>query len=459
VASGHTLHGDDLAWLELMVTGAYPVGYASPAEAAKSPTRVPVLRVPAEAADAARSTGQLALLDPEGVTVASVTVTDSGVDPAGHWVCGTPAPAKRFVHLSHRELRRPPATVREQVGAGQVIAWWDDPEASVSSRSGVAALARERAAVVLQLVGVRSDHETDRTGHRGVRLALAQVTRADSDQLVVVPDPGLRWTEADVAARATIAAAYGATALAVPAARLAEARGVTTEIELVGIDVPADHAALDTGALDTLLDAGRELPSWFAEPSVAAELARWHHPRHAQGFAVLFTGFSGSGKSTVARTLVGRLLDREDRSVTLLDGDVVRHHLSKGLGFSRADRDTNVRRIGYVASEIVKAGGIAVAAPIAPYAATRADVRRMVAQQGGFVLVHVSTPLAECERRDRKGLYAKARAGEIPEFTGISDPYEVPDDADVVVDTTHIDVEAAVDLVMARLEELGYLSA
>jgi sulfate adenylyltransferase len=458
VASGHTLHGNDLAWLELMVTGAYPARYASPADAAHSAARVPVLRVSPEAADAASSTGQLALLDPEGVTVGTVTVTDSGVDPAGPWLAGTPAAAKRFVHLSHRELRRSPASTRAQLDSRPVIAWWDDPSASVASRTAVAALARARDGVVLQLVGVPSDHETDRAGHRGVRLALAQTTRADLDQLVVVPDPGFGWTPADLAARAEIAARYGATALAVPTPHAALAAEVQTTIELVAVEVPHGQAALDGAEVDARLDAGAGLPDWFAEASVAAELARWHRPRHQQGFAVLFTGFSGSGKSTVARTLVGRLLDREDRSVSLLDGDVVRHHLSKGLGFSRADRDTNVRRIGYVASEIAKAGGIAVAAPIAPYAATRADVRRMVAGQGGFVLVHVSTPLAECERRDRKGLYAKARAGEIPEFTGISDPYEVPDDADVVVDTTDIDVETAVDMVMARLVELGYLA-
>jgi sulfate adenylyltransferase len=458
VASGHTLHGDDLAWLELMVTGAYPAGYASPADAARGPGRVPVLRVPADVARSASTSGQLALLDPEGVTVGSVAIAATGVDPAGHWLSGVPSPGKRFAHLSHRELRVPPATCRSRLAGGPVIAWWDDPEASVMTRGAVATLAQARGGVVLQLVGVPSDHETDRAGHRAVRLALAQTTRTDRDHLVVVPDPGLGWTEADLATRAAIAAAYGATAVAVPVEHAGSGGPRAATVELLVVDVAPEHAGLDGAALDALLDTGSDLPSWFAEPTVAAELRRWHRPRHQQGFTVLFTGFSGSGKSTVARTLVGRLLDREDRSVSLLDGDVVRHHLSKGLGFSRADRDTNVRRIGYVASEITKAGGIAVAAPIAPYAATRADVRRMVAQHGGFVLVHVSTPLAECERRDRKGLYAKARAGEIPEFTGISDPYEVPQDADVVVDTTDIDVETAVEIVLARLVDLGYLT-
>ena len=151
-------------------------------------------------------------------------------------------------------------------------------------------------------------------------------------------------------------------------------------------------------------------------------------------------------------------MQTEFRSVTLLDGDVVRHHLSKGLGFARADRDTNVRRIGFVASEITKAGGIAICCPIAPYDATRRDVRAMVEAEGGFVLVHVATPLAECERRDRKGLYAKARRGEIPEFTGISDPYEVPEDADLAIDTTGRTIDSCVDEVMATLGRLGYIS-
>jgi sulfate adenylyltransferase len=169
----------------------------------------------------------------------------------------------------------------------------------------------------------------------------------------------------------------------------------------------------------------------------------------------LLSGLSGSGKSTVARSLAVGLVENESRSVTLLDGDVVRHHLSKGLGFSRPDRITNVLRIGFVASEITKAGGIAVCCPIAPYDETRKEVRNMVREHGQFVLVHVATPLAECERRDRKGLYAKARRGEIPEFTGISDPYETPSDAEVVIDTTDRTIQECVDEVYRYLTGHG----
>ena len=156
-----------------------------------------------------------------------------------------------------------------------------------------------------------------------------------------------------------------------------------------------------------------------------------------QGLVLFFTGLSGSGKSTLARALIDRILERGERTVTSLDGDVVRRNLSAGLTFSREDRETNIRRIGWVAAEITRHGGVAICSPIAPFDETRQQVRAMVEDAGGaFFLVHVATPLEECERRDRKGLYAKARRGEIPEFTGISSPYEEPDDADVRVDTT-----------------------
>lgn len=169
------------------------------------------------------------------------------------------------------------------------------------------------------------------------------------------------------------------------------------------------------------------------------------------GTVVFFTGLSGSGKSTLARAIRNRLIEDGQR-VTLLDGDVVRRHLSSGLGFSAADRDTNIRRIGWVAAEIAHHGGVAICSPIAPFDTTRQAVRRMAEQRGArFVLVHVATPLSECERRDRKGLYARARRGEIPEFTGISSPYEAPDSPDLQVDTTSRDVEPLVDEILAHL--------
>jgi sulfate adenylyltransferase len=167
----------------------------------------------------------------------------------------------------------------------------------------------------------------------------------------------------------------------------------------------------------------------------------------------MFTGLSGAGKSTIAGRLVEQLQE-SGRTVTLLDGDEVRTHLSAGLGFSKTDRNTNVRRIGWVAGQIAKHGGIAVCAPIAPYAATRAEARRLVeaeAGPGSFLLVHVATPLTECEARDRKGLYAKARRGEIAEFTGITDPYEAPTDAEITLDTRTSSIEQSARLVLDML--------
>ena len=196
----------------------------------------------------------------------------------------------------------------------------------------------------------------------------------------------------------------------------------------------------------------------YGDPSVAPPVMLDGPEPSEQGLVVFFTGLSGSGKSTLARALVDLVLEQGERTVTSLDGDVVRRTLSAGLTFSKEDRETNIRRIGWVAAEISRHGGVAVCSPIAPFDATRQDVRGYVADAGGaFFLVHVATPLEECERRDRKGLYAKARAGEIPEFTGISSPYESPNDADVVVDTTGRTVEDALEDVLAGLRAKGHL--
>ena len=202
---------------------------------------------------------------------------------------------------------------------------------------------------------------------------------------------------------------------------------------------------------------GKDIPEWFTFSDVAQELRRSHPPRQQQGFTLFFTGLSGSGKSTIANALLVKLLEVGGRSVTLLDGDLVRKNLSSELGFSKEHRDLNIRRIGYVASEITKNGGVAVCAPIAPYDAVRKDVRSDVSPVGGFMLVHVDTPLEVCEQRDRKGLYAKARAGIIKEFTGISDPYEEPVDADITIDTTSLTPEEAAQHIILHLEREGYI--
>lgn len=203
---------------------------------------------------------------------------------------------------------------------------------------------------------------------------------------------------------------------------------------------------------------GRAIPEWFTFPDVAQELRRTFPSRSKQGFTVFFTGLSGSGKSTIANALSTKLMQRGDRPLTLLDGDLVRKNLSSELGFSKEHRDINIRRIGWVASEITKNGGIAVCAPIAPYDNIRKEVRGMIAPLGGYILVHVATPIEVCEERDRKGLYAKARAGIIKEFTGISDPYEEPSDAEIVIDTTQLSPEEATHKIMVYLANQGFIS-
>lgn len=207
------------------------------------------------------------------------------------------------------------------------------------------------------------------------------------------------------------------------------------------------------------LAEGIEIPEWFSFPTVVEELRKTRPPRASQGFTVFFTGLSGSGKSTVANALMVKLMEMGGRPVTLLDGDVVRKHLSSELGFSKEHRDINIRRIGYVASEITKNGGIAICAPIAPYTTTRRSVREMIEAFGAFVEVHVATSLEECERRDRKGLYKLAREGKIKEFTGISDPYEAPETPELVLDTEGTEVDYCAQQVLLKLEGMGLVAA
>ena len=205
------------------------------------------------------------------------------------------------------------------------------------------------------------------------------------------------------------------------------------------------------------LNEGLEIPEWFSYPEIITELRKRYPPRHKQGLTLFFTGLSGSGKSTIANALLVKLLEIGGRQVTLLDGDIVRKNLSSELGFSKEHRNLNIERIGFVASEITKNGGIAVCAPIAPYRATRRKVRQMVESLGGFVLIYVSTPLEVCEKRDRKGLYAKARAGLIKDFTGIDDPYEAPEKAEVEIDTQKLSPELAAHRIIVKLENMGYI--
>jgi sulfate adenylyltransferase len=226
--------------------------------------------------------------------------------------------------------------------------------------------------------------------------------------------------------------------------RYEEASKVENGITLSGTQVREEY-----------LNQGRELPEWFTRSEVAQILKDAYPPRHQQGICVWFTGLSGAGKSTTAEILTELLLEH-GRQVTLLDGDVVRTHLSKGLGFSKEDRDTNIRRIGFVASELVRHGGVAICAAVSPYRATRQDVRHMVGADR-FIEVFVDTPLEECERRDTKGIYAQARRGEIAHFTGIDDPYEVPVDPEITIDTVSQSAEENARRILRHCVEQGFI--
>ncbi len=210
-----------------------------------------------------------------------------------------------------------------------------------------------------------------------------------------------------------------------------------------------------TQVRDEFLNLGRQLPEWFTRAEVADILAASYRPRHQQGVCVWFTGLSGAGKSTTAEILTVMLLER-GRQVTLLDGDVVRTHLSRGLGFSKEDRDINIRRIGYVAAEIVRHGGVALCAAVSPYRATRNDVRNMVGKDR-FVEVFVDTPLEVCESRDTKGMYAKARRGEIQAFTGVNDPYEPPENPEITLGTVEVTPQANAEQILAYLLVKGFV--
>lgn len=209
--------------------------------------------------------------------------------------------------------------------------------------------------------------------------------------------------------------------------------------------------------LRSYLDKGEKIPEWITYTNINDILSEAYPPRHKRGLVIFLTGLSGSGKSSLANILLSKFLEIGQRPVTLLDGDIIRQLLSSELGFSREHRELNIKRIGYVASQICKSGGIAICAQIAPYESSRNQVKEMVSQHGKFILVHLSTPLKVCEERDHKGLYAKARAGIISSFTGISDIYETPLQADLSVDSSKLSLTEEVELILRYLKDEGYI--
>ncbi len=225
-------------------------------------------------------------------------------------------------------------------------------------------------------------------------------------------------------------------------------------------EFPADEtpASISGTVLRERIYKNEEIPEWFSYPAVIAELRKAYPPKLKQGFTVFLTGLPSSGKSTLANALSLKLREKVDRQITLLDGDIIRTHLSQGLGFSQEDRETNITRVGYVAQEITRHGGIVICALVAPYACVRKKVREMITAVGGFIEVYVATPLAVCETRDRKGLYKKARAGLVKQFTGVSDPYEAPEQAEVSINTADLSPEVVVATLMKQIQLLGYIA-
>ncbi len=390
----HCPSARELDDLELLLSGAL-----APLTAYDEPGSPVTLTLP----EALAAESAIELVDPEGLPLATLTREDGRWAPTA---LGTPAygPFRRL-HLS-------PAQAREQYAGATWVPVADalttaelEQLGAVTGRVVLVALTGHGTPVDLSAVGL-------------VRATLAAARALPDAVVVVVPLPSHGDAEADHA---------------------------------LGAQVLANYAADD--AVLALTETDGELAGEIAE---IVDFDR--PPLDERGLVLFFTRLSGSGKSTLARALLDKLLEQGKRTVTSLDGDVVRRNLSAGLTFSKEDRETNIRRIGWVAAEIARHGGLAVVSPIAPFDSTRQDVRRYVEEAGGtFFLVHVATPLEECERRDRKGLYAKARQGLIPEFTGISSPYEVPEDADVRVDTTGRSVEDALADVEKALAAAGLL--
>ena len=403
-------------------------------------------------------------------------------------------------HGPFRQLRRRPAEVRAELAAaagspgttgGNVLAYATRRPLNKRHIGQLRHFAGQLNARLLVLPLIAGPADVVTRPEALVRAVLAARQHLPADTLVIPVPLASRAGEpdqqtADLRAAAIAAAAYGATHLLADSPGVAGSPGGTKPgpADLPGVPIPVigagewaydprsevwrplaliepgvEQGELTDSELGALLDSGAEIPAWLAPPSVARELRRARPPRAERGLAIFFTGLSGSGKSTVARGLAEALIERGDRTVSLLDGDQVRHLLSAGLTFSRADRDLNIARIGFVAAEVARHGGIAICAPIAPYAQARATAREMVTEVGDFLLIYISTPVDVCAARDRKGLYAKARAGLIKGFTGVSDPYEEPRDADLVLDTSTMTRQQAVDAVLKLLITGGWLAA
>ena len=493
-----TLDESQLGDLELLLSGALPPlhGFMTAAEADSvtasgrlpdgTPWPVPVtLEVLASALKP--DAGRLLLQDPEGTPLAVLDIRDRTFTAPDRVRLGGPVTGYRPPeHGPFRHLRRSPAEVRDELAGGPVLAYVTSAPLHGHQIGQLRHAAGQLKARLLLLPMVAGPAEVVGRPDALVRTVLA-AARHLPPGTQVIPIP-LRPYHAEVrdelALRAIVAASYGATHLlaekplepvglpgsggdggsrpdpVIPVLSPGDwAYDPAAEVwrPLSLIEAGTERTDLASGELEDMLDHGVEVPAWFTPPAVAQELRQARPPRRERGLVIFLTGLSGSGKSTLARALRDALTERGQRTVSLLDGDLVRTLLSAGLTFSREDRDLNIARIGFVATEVARHGGIAICAPIAPYAQARQEVRRAVQEVGDFLLIHVATPAEVCEARDRKGLYAKARAGLIDHFTGVSDPYEEPDDADLVLDTSVLTRQEALDSVLRLLTDGGWL--
>lgn len=463
----HVLSADQAATLLRIADGIYTplAGFMTAADAAGVAATqtlpdgrwwpVPViLDVPPAIAERLATGGPLVLREAEGRAVAVIGNGEAWQESAG-WRVGGPVTALQAPPVYDlADIRRSPAEVADEIRRRGWQAAIAVPVDRLLHRADVAALqalATEHDAGLVILAAVPAGSVADRDRYARLRALRAAVARVDAGRALLVLD--------------TRPEAEGPPGSAIDAV-LARAFGCRRVVAWDGPSPALAAAAERTGvAVDRLTpspaapaDASPVARDAWTFPEIAAELDRQAPPPWARGVTVFFTGLSGSGKSTIANALRVRLLEDGRRTVTLLDGDLVRTHLSSELGFSREHRTLNVRRIAFVAAEITRHGGVAICAPIAPYTALRRDARALVEAAGLFLLVYVATPIDVCEARDPKGLYRRARAGTLPEFTGVSDPYEVPDDADVTIDASRVSVPEAVDLLVGALEARGLLT-
>jgi sulfate adenylyltransferase len=444
---------------------------------------------------------RVVLADPEGTPLALLDIAErsepasaeNGRNAGLTRLAGPVTSVREPEHGPFRRLMLRPEQARAALGDGPVLAYATRGPVHSRQIGQLRHAAGQLKARLLLLPLITGPAEVVTRPEALIRTVLAAAANLPPGTMVIPVPLAARGhgagtgPERELSAHALVAAAYGASHLMIDDAAAAlslSAAGGGSATDGAGMAIPVvrsgdwayDPAAevwrplalieagtergdLSPGELGDLLDAGAEIPAWFTPTAVALELRRARPPRAQRGFVLFLTGLSGSGKSTIARNLADVLAERGDRKITLLDGDLVRQVLSAGLTFSRADRDLNIIRIGFVAAEVARHGGIAICAPIAPYAAARDQVRKMVSEVGDFLLIHVATPIEVCEARDRKGLYAKARAGLIDQFTGVSDPYEEPLDANLTIDTATMNREQSTEAVLNLLTSGGWLSA